>query len=155
MADRGLIPRFLSGVYRKGRKLVKDSKGETTVHVAMSYYEIYNVSDGFALMLSGGWADSGYQDRVFDLFEAPEKRTPTGLPLREQNGKTIVVGLTERPCESLKEFEHLYDQANINRSTSATKVALLSSPKSFPDCAADPRSSMPSPRDRTLSSASN
>ena len=44
MADRGLIPRFLSGVYRKGRKLVKDSKGETAVQVAMSYYEIYNVS---------------------------------------------------------------------------------------------------------------
>ena len=59
---------------------------------------------------------------MFDLFEAPEKRTMTGLPLREQNGKTVVVGLTERPCTSLKDFEHLYDQANINRSTSATKV---------------------------------
>jgi hypothetical protein len=59
---------------------------------------------------------------VYDLFEAPEKRTAPGLPLREQNGKTFVVGLTERPCLSLKEFENLYDQANVNRSTSATKV---------------------------------
>lgn len=69
----------------------------------MSYYEIYN-------------------DRVFDLFEAPEQRTLTGLQLRDNGGKTVVVGLTERPCESLKEFERLYDQANVNRSTSATKV---------------------------------
>jgi len=73
------------------------------VDVAMSYYEIYN-------------------DKVFDLFEPPEKRTPAGLPLRESGGKTVVVGLTERPCSSLKEFEVLYDQANTNRSTSATKV---------------------------------
>jgi len=69
----------------------------------MSYYEIYN-------------------DRVYDLFEAPDKRTPSGLPIRDNHGKTVVVGLTERPCTTLKEFEHLYDQANINRSTSATKV---------------------------------
>jgi hypothetical protein len=81
----------------------KDSAGATTVEVAMSYYEIYN-------------------DRVFDLFEAPEKRTPSGLPIRDNNGKTVVVGLSERPCTTLKEFEQLYDQANINRSTSATKV---------------------------------
>ena len=60
---------------------------------------------------------------MYDLFEPPEKRTPAGLPLREQHGKTVVVGLTERPCASLKEFERLYDQANVNRSTSATKVA--------------------------------
>jgi hypothetical protein len=81
----------------------KESTGETTVEVAMSYYEIYN-------------------DRVFDLFEAPEKRTPSGLPIRDNNGKTVVVGLSERPCTTLKEFEQLYDHANINRSTSATKV---------------------------------
>ena len=67
-------------------------------------------------------AKSSRQDRVFDLFEPPEKRTAAGLPLREQHGKTVVVGLTERPCATLKEFERLYDQANINRSTSATKV---------------------------------
>lgn len=81
----------------------KDSKGETKVEVVMSYYEIYN-------------------DKVFDLFEPPEKRTPSGLPLRDSGGKTVVVGLTERPCSSLKEFEVMYDQANVNRSTSATKV---------------------------------
>ena len=103
IAERGVIPRLLSGIYRRSRKIEKDSQGETKVEVAMSYYEIYN-------------------DRVFDLFEAPEKRTLTGLQLRDNGGKTVVVGLTERPCESLKEFERLYDQANVNRSTSATKV---------------------------------
>lgn len=103
LADRGMIPRLLSGIYRKSRKLEKDTEGGSTVAVSMSYYEIYN-------------------DRVFDLFEAPENRTMTGLQLRDNGGKTVVVGLTERPCETLKEFEKLYDQANVNRSTSATKV---------------------------------
>jgi hypothetical protein len=103
LADRGVIPRLLSAVYRRARKIEKDSAGATTVQVAMSYYEIYN-------------------DRVYDLFESPEKRTAAGLPIRDNNGKTVVVGLTERPCSNLREFEHLYDQANVNRSTSATKV---------------------------------
>ena len=104
LAERGVIPRLLSGIYRRARRLEKDSHGQTKVEVTMSYYEIYN-------------------DKVFDLFEAPEKRTATGLQLREAGGgKTVVVGLTERPCETLKEFEKLYDQANLNRSTSATKV---------------------------------
>ena len=101
--DRGVIPRLLSGIYRRSRKLEKSSSGDTTVSVSMSYYEIYN-------------------DKVFDLFEPPGNRTMAGLPLRDNGGKTVVVGLTERPCESLKEFEKLYDQANVNRSTSATKV---------------------------------
>ena len=83
---------------------MKDSEGATNVDIALSYYEIYN-------------------DKVFDLFEAPESRSSSGLPLRENGGKTIVVGLTERPCETLKEFERLYDEANINRSTSATKAS--------------------------------
>ncbi|KAI9882254.1 MAG: hypothetical protein M1823_006000 [Watsoniomyces obsoletus] len=108
LADRGVIPRMLSGIYRRSRKMEKDSDGATSVQVSMSYYEIYN-------------------DRVFDLFEPPEKRTPTGLPLREQHGKTVVVGLTERPCSTLKDFERLYDQANVNRSTSATKLNAHSS----------------------------
>lgn len=43
LAERGVIPRLLSGVYRRGRKLEKDSQGETTVEVSLSYYEIYNV----------------------------------------------------------------------------------------------------------------
>lgn len=103
MADRGVIPRLLSAIYRRGRKTEKDTEGQTQVEVVMSYYEIYN-------------------DRVYDLFEPPEKRTPAGLPIRDNNGKTIVVGLTERPCTTLKEFEQLYDQANVNRSTGATKV---------------------------------
>ena len=103
LAERGIIPRLLSGIYRKARKIDKDSAGKTTVEINLSYYEIYN-------------------DKVFDLFEAPEKRTLAGLPLRDNGGKTIVVGLTERPCKSLKEFEKLYDQANTHRSTSATKV---------------------------------
>ena len=105
LAERGVIPRLLSGIYRRARKIVKDSAGETTVEITLSYYEIYN-------------------DKVFDLFEAPEKRSTAGLPLRDNGGKTVVVGLTERPCESLKEFERLYDHANINRSTSATKVRI-------------------------------
>ena len=87
----------------------KDSDGAAKVDVSMSYYEIYN-------------------DRVFDLFQAPEKHTPAGLPLREAgNGKTVVVGLTEEPCGSLKEFEALYDSANANRRTSATKLNAHSS----------------------------
>jgi len=105
LADRGVIPRLLSSIYRRSRKTEKDSAGETQVEVAMSYYEIYN-------------------DRVYDLFEPPEKRTLAGLPIRDNNGKTVVVGLTERPCTTLKEFEQLYDQANVNRSTSATKVGI-------------------------------
>ncbi|KAK7435478.1 hypothetical protein Landi51_13017 [Colletotrichum acutatum] len=39
--------------------------------VVLSYYEIHN-------------------DKVFDLFEPPEKRQPSGLPLREKDGKTMV-----------------------------------------------------------------
>ncbi|KAI1971868.1 hypothetical protein LOZ53_000934 [Ophidiomyces ophidiicola] len=108
LAERGVIPRLLSNVYRKSRKMEKDSQGATKVEVAMSYYEIYN-------------------DKVFDLFEPSEKRTPSGLPLRDHGGKTVVVGLTERPCGSLKEFESMYDQANVNRSTSATKLNAHSS----------------------------
>ncbi|PWY88427.1 kinesin-domain-containing protein [Aspergillus heteromorphus CBS 117.55] len=108
LADRGAIPRLLSSIYRRSRKMEKDSDGETSVNVSLSYYEIYN-------------------DKVFDLFEPPEKRTLAGLPLRDNGGKTVVVGLTERPCHSLKEFEVLYDQANINRSTSATKLNAHSS----------------------------
>ncbi|KAL4811179.1 kinesin-domain-containing protein [Aspergillus unguis] len=108
LADRGVIPRLLSSVYRRSRKMEKDSDGQTTVSVSLSYYEIYN-------------------DKVFDLFEPPEKRTMAGLPLRDNGGKTVVVGLTERPCHTLKEFETLYDQANINRSTSATKLNAHSS----------------------------
>ena len=128
LADRGLIPRLLGGIYRKGRKIEKDSDGEATVQVSMSYYEIYNVGleppECASICVCSVWV----QDRVYDLFEPPEKRTPAGLPLREQHGRTVVVGLTERPCASLKEFERLYDQANVNRSTSATKVAESSFP---------------------------
>jgi hypothetical protein len=98
-----MIPRLLSSVYRRCRKIEKDTAGATQVEVALEYFEIYC-------------------DRVFDLFEPPEKRTPSGLPIRDNHGKTVIVGLTEKPCTTLKEFEHLYDQANLNRSTSATKV---------------------------------
>ncbi|KAI5270603.1 kinesin-domain-containing protein [Aureobasidium subglaciale] len=108
LAERGVIPRLLSSIYRRSRKIEKDTEGDTKIDVAMSYYEIYN-------------------DRVFDLFESLEKRTPAGLPIRDNNGKTVVVGLTERPCTSLKDFETLYDQANVNRSTSATKLNAHSS----------------------------
>ncbi|KAL4977449.1 P-loop containing nucleoside triphosphate hydrolase protein [Aspergillus desertorum] len=108
LADRGVIPRLLSSIYRRSRKMEKDSDGQTSVSVSLSYYEIYN-------------------DKVFDLFEPLEKRTMAGLPLRDNGGKTVVVGLTERPCHTLKEFETLYDQANINRSTSATKLNAHSS----------------------------
>ena len=103
LAERGVIPRLLSGIYRRARKIDKDSGGKRTVEITLSYYEIYN-------------------DKVYDLFEAPEKRTLAGLPLRDNGSKTVVIGLTERPCETLKEFEKLYEQANVNRSTSATKV---------------------------------
>ena len=108
LADRGVIPRLLSGVYRRGKKITKDSEGETVVSVALSYYEIYN-------------------DKVFDLFESPEKRSLAGLPLREKDGKTIVVGLSERVCDDLKEFDKLYIEANNNRSTAGTKLNAESS----------------------------
>ena len=109
LADRGMIPRMLSNIYRKSKAIEKSSGGETTVEVAMSYYEIYT-------------------DRVFDLFEPPEKRTATGLPIREaEGGKTVIAGLSEMPCSSLKEFEILYDRANANRSVGATKLNAESS----------------------------
>ncbi|KAK1750446.1 putative kinesin-like protein [Echria macrotheca] len=108
LAERGVIPRLLSNVFRRGKKIAKDSNGETTVQVALSYYEIYN-------------------DKVFDLLEPPEKRTPSGLPLREKDGKTVVVGLSERSCEDLKDFEKLYIEANTNRVTAATKLNAHSS----------------------------
>ena len=106
LADRGCIPRMLSAIYRRARRVTKDSEGRSQVNVTLAYYEIYN-------------------DKVFDLLEAPEKRTAAGLQLRESNGKTHIAGLTERDCETLKDFEKLYDQANVNRSTSATKVLVL------------------------------
>ncbi|KAK4178056.1 putative kinesin-like protein [Triangularia setosa] len=108
LAERGVIPRLLSNVFRRGKKLAKDSNGETTVEVALSYYEIYN-------------------DKVYDLLEPPEKRTPSGLPLREKDGKTLVVGLSERSCGDLKDFEKLYIEANNNRVTAATKLNAHSS----------------------------
>ena len=100
-----LTPGPLS-VYRRARKVVKESAEEASVEISLSYYEIYN-------------------DKVFDLFEAPEKRSLAGLPVRDNGNKAVVVGLTERSCDSLKDFEKLYDQANLNRSTSATKVRTL------------------------------
>lgn len=108
LSERGVIPRLLSAIYRRGRKVVKDSGGETSVNVTLSYYEIYN-------------------DKVFDLFEPPEKRTAAGLPLREKDGKTVVVGLSERACDDLKDFERLYIEANNNRSTAGTKLNAQSS----------------------------
>lgn len=108
LADRGVIPRLLSNVFRRCKKIEKDTNGDTTVEVALSYYEIYN-------------------DKVFDLLETPDKRTPSGLPLREANGKTVVVGLSERSCDDLKDFEKLYIEANTNRVTAATKLNAHSS----------------------------
>ncbi|SPO01388.1 related to chromokinesin Xkid [Cephalotrichum gorgonifer] len=108
LAERGVIPRLLSGVFRRSKKIMKDTDGETTVHVDLSYYEIYN-------------------DKVFDLLESPDKRLPAGLPLREKDGKTIVVGLTERPCQDLRDFEKMYIEANNNRITAATKLNAHSS----------------------------
>ncbi|KAK4119828.1 kinesin-domain-containing protein [Parathielavia appendiculata] len=108
LAERGVIPRLLSNVFRRAKKLMKDTNGSTTVVVALSYYEIYN-------------------DKVYDLLEPPEKRTAAGLPLREKDGRTIVVGLSERSCDDLKDFERLYIEANNNRVTAATKLNAHSS----------------------------
>ncbi|KAG5928723.1 hypothetical protein E4U42_000087 [Claviceps africana] len=109
LADRGVIPRLLSGVFRRGKKIAKDTDGRTTVKVSLSYYEIYN-------------------DKVFDLLEPPDKRTPSGLPLRaEANGKTVVAGLSERACEDLRDFEKMYIEANTNRVTASTKLNAHSS----------------------------
>ena len=108
VSERGVIPRLLSGIFKRGRELEKKSDGEITTTVDMTYYEIYN-------------------DRVFDLFEPLDKRSLAGLPLREHDKKTIVVGLTEKRVASLKEFETLYDTANANRTTFATKLNAHSS----------------------------
>ncbi|EGX96686.1 kinesin family protein [Cordyceps militaris CM01] len=109
LADRGVIPRLLSGVFRRGKKIAKDTDGGTSVVVALSYYEIYN-------------------DKVFDLLEPPEQRTPMGLPLRaEAGGRTVVCGLTERRCDDLRDFETLYIEANSNRVTAATRLNAHSS----------------------------
>ncbi|KAK4097288.1 kinesin-domain-containing protein [Parathielavia hyrcaniae] len=108
LAERGVIPRLLSSVFRRAKKLMKDTNGSTTVAVALSYYEIYN-------------------DKVYDLLEPPEKRTAAGLPLREKDGRTMVVGLSERSCDDLKDFERLYIEANNNRVTAATKLNAHSS----------------------------
>jgi DNA uptake protein ComE-like DNA-binding protein len=109
LADRGVIPRLLSNVFRRGKKITKDSAGATTVQVSLSYYEIYN-------------------DKVFDLLEPPDNRSTLGLPLRaEANGKTVVAGLSERSCEDLRDFEKLYIEANTNRVTAATKLNAHSS----------------------------
>ncbi|KAK4149146.1 P-loop containing nucleoside triphosphate hydrolase protein [Chaetomidium leptoderma] len=108
LAERGVIPRLLSNVFRRGKKMIKDTNGATVVAVALSYYEIYN-------------------DKVYDLLESPEKRTPAGLPLREKDGKTMIVGLSERSCDDLKDFEKLYIESNNNRVTAATKLNAHSS----------------------------
>ncbi|KAG6001895.1 hypothetical protein E4U21_003744 [Claviceps maximensis] len=109
LAERGVIPRLLSGIFRRGKKIAKDTEDCTTVKVSLSYYEIYN-------------------DKVFDLLESPDKRTPSGLPLRaEANGKTVVAGLSERACEDLRDFEKLYIEANTNRVTASTKLNAHSS----------------------------
>ncbi|KAI9052577.1 hypothetical protein LZ554_003920 [Drepanopeziza brunnea f. sp. 'monogermtubi'] len=108
LSERGIIPRLLSGIYRRGRKVTKDSGNETVVTVTLSYYEIYN-------------------DKVYDLFESPDKRSLAGLPLREKDGKTFVVGLSEHACDDLKDFERLYIEANNNRSTAGTKLNAQSS----------------------------
>lgn len=108
LAERGVIPRLLSGIYRRGRKVVKDSAGRRSFSVSLAYYEIYN-------------------DKVYDLFQPPEKRTLAGLPLREKDGKTIVVGLSEHACDNLKDFERFYIEANNNRSTAGTKLNAQSS----------------------------
>ncbi|CAK7562572.1 MAG: hypothetical protein SEPTF4163_000420 [Sporothrix epigloea] len=108
LADRGVIPRLLSHVFRRGKKMVKDADGLVDVDVALSYYEIYN-------------------DKVFDLLKPPEKRTPAGLPLREKDNRTHVVGLSERKCVDLRDFEKLYIAANQNRVTASTKLNAHSS----------------------------
>ncbi|RPA79778.1 kinesin-domain-containing protein [Ascobolus immersus RN42] len=107
-AQRGIIPRLLHAIFRRKKELEKKSGGETKVSVVMTYFEIYN-------------------DKVFDLFSPTSKRTPAGLPVRECDKKTIVVGLTEKAVSSPAEFEELYDKANDNRSTSATKLNAHSS----------------------------
>ncbi|RAL61975.1 hypothetical protein DID88_002464 [Monilinia fructigena] len=94
LADRGIIPRLLSGIYRRGRKVAKDSGEKTSVTVTLSYYEIYN-------------------DKVFDLFESPDKRS--------------LAGLLSSSCNDLKDFEKLYIEANNNRSTAGTKLNAQSS----------------------------
>ena len=90
LAECGIVPRLLSRIYRRARKLEKDSNGLSSAKITLSYYEIHN-------------------DKVFDLFEAPEMRSPAGLSLRDNGTKTTIVGLTERLCETLEDFKRLYD----------------------------------------------
>ena len=111
LPSRGMIPRLLSSIYRRAKRLEKDDTTEqTTVEVSMSYYEIYN-------------------DKVFDLLDdAVDKRPAAGLPVREvEGGRTVVVGLCEEIIATLKDFEELYDRGNGNRRTGATKLNASSS----------------------------
>lgn len=76
LVECGVIFWFLSNVFCRGKKLVKDSNGEIMVDVVLFYYEIYN-------------------DKVFDLLELLEKWIFFGFLLCEKDGKIMVVGLLE------------------------------------------------------------
>lgn len=41
--ERGIIPRLLTAIYRRGKELEKKTDGGTTIRAIMTYYEIYNV----------------------------------------------------------------------------------------------------------------
>lgn len=111
LKSRGVIPRLLSGIFRRARKMEKDNEGRVEAGVVMSYYEIYN-------------------DKVYDLLdmEIDKARGGSGLPVREvEGGRTVVVGLREENIGTLKEFEEWYDRGNGNRRTGATKLNASSS----------------------------
>jgi len=53
-SERGIIPRFLTAIYRRGKELERKTEGATTIRVIMTYYEIYNVGG-----LSGWFLQQG------------------------------------------------------------------------------------------------
>jgi protein transport protein SEC24 len=105
LSDRGIIPRLLSAVYRRARKVEKVSGGQVEVRVALSYYEMH---DG----------------KAFDLLDPVPERTRMGVSVPDIWDHKIMEGMTERICATLKESEILFDQANMRRSTSASRVRL-------------------------------
>ncbi|KAL5611992.1 hypothetical protein BROUX41_000445 [Berkeleyomyces rouxiae] len=103
LEDRGLTPRLMSNIFRRAKKVAKDSGDQIFVKITLSYIEIY-------------------QDEIYDLFSPPESRSSRGLLLDDKDNRTHIIGLSEKECVSLKDFSKIYIEANKNRATAGTKL---------------------------------
>ncbi|KAL2890875.1 kinesin family member 22 [Ceratocystis lukuohia] len=108
LEDRGLIPRLMSNIYRRSKKAVKDSGGQKSVRIILSYFEIY-------------------RDEIYDLLNPTENRSGRGLRINDHQNAMHIVGLTEKECASVKDFSKIYIDANKSRAIAATKLNCHSS----------------------------